>query len=233
MKPSMVLVWGSSGPSQGHRQHLVMGQPHAIISNALGQYIPIGITSPERHWANLKPSMVPVRDSSGPSQGHRHYLVMGQPHAIGSNTFGQLIHIYQHHLSRKTLGQLEAIDDPSSGQLWVISRSSAASSGRPPHAIGSNAFSQFIPIGITCPDRHWANLKPSMVMLRDSSGPCQVHRQHLVMGPPHATSSKCFGQIHIHRISPDRYWANLKPSMMVVQVSSGPCQVHRQHLVMG
>jgi hypothetical protein len=136
LKPSMVVLRVSSGPSQGHRQHLVMGQPLASVSSALSQFISISITSPDRHWANLKPLMVLLRDSSGPSQGHWQYLVRGQPHATGSSALGL-----------------------------------------------------FVSIGITSFNRYWANLKPSMVVLRVSSGSSQVHRQYLMMGPPHAIGS--------------------------------------------
>jgi hypothetical protein len=33
--PSAVLLWNDFGPTEGHRQHLASGQPHAIDHTAL------------------------------------------------------------------------------------------------------------------------------------------------------------------------------------------------------
>jgi hypothetical protein len=66
----------NSGPLEGHRQH--------PISSELGQFNAIDIASLVIGWANSRLSAALPLRSSWPLGGYRRYLVVGQPHAIGS-----------------------------------------------------------------------------------------------------------------------------------------------------
>jgi hypothetical protein len=88
---SKSLAVSGYGPTPCHRQcwfRVFLGHQEAIgstyfersLANSMRSASP---TSLER-WANSKLWAALLRSNCGPSAGHRQYLVMGQPHAIGS-----------------------------------------------------------------------------------------------------------------------------------------------------
>src|SRR6266567_313527 len=92
--PSAVLHWNDSGPTGGHRQHLIqgeLGQFHIIgityLFGEMGQLEAIGSASLEQLWAISKSSAV---SSYGPPPWHRQYcigMILGQQEAISSISF--------------------------------------------------------------------------------------------------------------------------------------------------
>src|SRR6266567_465360 len=79
--PSAVLHWNDSGPTGGHRQHLIqgeLGQFHIIgityLFGEMGQLEAIGSASLEQLWAISKSSAVSHLRRAWPIPCLRHYL---------------------------------------------------------------------------------------------------------------------------------------------------------------
>jgi len=82
------------GPTPCHQQccfSMILGHQEAIGSisfkESLANSMPSALPTSLDRWANSKLMASPLLGNCGPSASHWQYLVMGQPHAIGSAAF--------------------------------------------------------------------------------------------------------------------------------------------------